>query len=1146
MKETIYVLLFASSLWITTSASAQISGESPPFALSIAQLKSWTSTGSTASAANVSTEPLATRFTQSNTQLNPNLSNSIKILSAPDGINNKGNYTTEQSQFNLFNFTHWQYIDVLNWFGGTASLNVMIPSKPWVDAAHKNGVKVIGSLFFAPTAFGGSSATVSQLFDKDGSGNYIAADKLIAIAQYYGFDGWLINQETSTTSQNANDMRSFMAYLQNNKPAGMEIHWYDAMIESGPVSWQNTLNSQNDAFLQDGTQRTSDAIFTNYNWSSSMVTQAASHAASLSRSAFDVYTGADMWPDRNAQTAFTNTTWIDNIFNGSTNPKTSIALFATNLTFDKFNNFSTNPADVQNFYDTEVRLFSGDDRNPSTTGSGWKGIANYVPARSTITSLPFETNFNTGHGQVFSTNGSQISKNWHDLSKQEVLPSWQWAFQGGTGLSAQFDFSTAYNGGSSVKVTGTGSGTNTLRLYKTQLAVGSQTKIDLVYKKGSTGATNMKVAIAFSDNVSTWVTFDVGNSPTSGWNTKTIDLSVHTGKQISVIGIQFTAGSASMNLGQVKVHNGTGGGNTDAIANFTGSPTSIETGQTVTFTNASVNASSYAWTFSGGTPASSTAENPTVTYNNIGTFDVTLVATGTTNDTESKTNYITVNAPGTTMVDHTDPIGTGTITRRAEINSAESAAKAFDNSTTTKWLDNGGTPTSGNPSWIQLQLPAAKTVTKLTITSANDAPDRDPENFVLKGSNNGTNFTTLSTWSSETFSTRFQKKEWTFSNSTAYTYYRLETTKNKGNISMTQLSEIELIGPAGGGGGDTQAPTVPTNLTAANATQTTVDLSWTASTDNVGVTDYDVYNGTTLITTVTGTTYQATGLTANTAYTFTVRAKDAAGNQSAASNGTTITTLPASSPTYCGSQGNTITDEWIASVVVGSFTNTSTASQYTDYTSQSIAMTPGASVSITLTPGYSGTNYAEYFKAWIDYNQDGDFTDAGEEVFSSGGTVTSATSGTISVAASASGTTRMRISMKYNGAPTSCETFTYGEVEDYTVNFSGSSSRNAGGGDDIPATFAAANIESELASFELYPNPSTTGIFEVVLRLSAKEIGYAKIYDMQGAVVLSQPLISDGRALQTARFNMQNFPKGIYLVRTTAGATVHQGKVVLK
>ena len=92
-------------------------------------------------------------------------------------------------------------------------------------------------------------------------------------------------------------------------------------------------------------------------------------------------------------------------------------------------------------------------------------------------------------------------------------------------------------------------------------------------------------------------------------------------------------------------------------------------------------------------------------------------------------------------------------------------------------------------------------------------------------------------------------------------------------------------------GPDTQAPTAPTALSASGTTSVSTNLSWTASTDNVAVTGYDVYNGTTLLATVTSTTYAVTGLTASTAYTFTVKAKDAAGNISAASNAVNVTTL---------------------------------------------------------------------------------------------------------------------------------------------------------------------------------------------------------------------------------------------------------------
>ncbi len=80
------------------------------------------------------------------------------------------------------------------------------------------------------------------------------------------------------------------------------------------------------------------------------------------------------------------------------------------------------------------------------------------------------------------------------------------------------------------------------------------------------------------------------------------------------------------------------------VANFTGTPTTVCSGQSVTFTNTSTGTgNTYSWTFAGGTPGTSTATNPTVTYNTPGTYTVTLVATNTNgNNTKTQTNYITV------------------------------------------------------------------------------------------------------------------------------------------------------------------------------------------------------------------------------------------------------------------------------------------------------------------------------------------------------------------------------------------------------------------------------------------------------------------------------------------------------------------------
>jgi chitodextrinase len=94
-------------------------------------------------------------------------------------------------------------------------------------------------------------------------------------------------------------------------------------------------------------------------------------------------------------------------------------------------------------------------------------------------------------------------------------------------------------------------------------------------------------------------------------------------------------------------------------------------------------------------------------------------------------------------------------------------------------------------------------------------------------------------------------------------------------IIETLIDHPEYVQQVWNPSADSQAPTVPTNLIASGTTDSTTNLSWTASTDNVGVTGYDVYQG--VFKGTSGTTYTATGLTAATAYTFSIKAKDAAG-----------------------------------------------------------------------------------------------------------------------------------------------------------------------------------------------------------------------------------------------------------------------------
>jgi hypothetical protein len=138
-----------------------------------------------------------------------------------------------------------------------------------------------------------------------------------------------------------------------------------------------------------------------------------------------------------------------------------------------------------------------------------------------------------------------------------------------------------------------------------------------------------------------------------------------------------------------------------------------------------------------------------------------------------------------------------------------------------------------------------------------------------------------------------------------------------------------------------------------------------------------------------------------------------------------------SNVTYCASSGTSQNRGYIARVQVGTLDNSSGSSAYTDFTSLIANLTTGSSTNITLTP--STTNNTEYWKIWIDYNRDGDFADSGENVYSGSGKTTKTGSFTVP-SATAKGTSRMRVTMRYNNTPTYCDSFSYGEVEDYTVN----------------------------------------------------------------------------------------------------------------
>ena len=184
----------------------------------------------------------------------------------------------------LYSSNYLQYVDTFVYFSHKL---VCVPPPTWTNTMHRNGVKVIGTFIVEP-----QTPHIEQMLDQV-DGEYVVAKQLAAMADAFGFDGWLINVEGEFLSDVKNlveRLTGFIRSLKRSMATGGSIIWYDAITVDNGVDYQNGLTSKNVAFAL-----AADAIFTNYKWTEAKLKETQSIAEKHGIRPSEIYFGVDVW-----------------------------------------------------------------------------------------------------------------------------------------------------------------------------------------------------------------------------------------------------------------------------------------------------------------------------------------------------------------------------------------------------------------------------------------------------------------------------------------------------------------------------------------------------------------------------------------------------------------------------------------------------------------------------------------------------------------------------------------------------------------------------------------------------------------------------------------------------------------------------------
>ncbi|MCI5775460.1 MAG: LPXTG cell wall anchor domain-containing protein [Aerococcus sp.] len=504
-----------------------------------------------------STVPLVKRSKGSS--INSVSSSDAKVISLAYLNTNSDGYSAvggNKDGMNTYAFDYWQYLDQM------VAWEQVVPPVDMIDAAHKNGVPIYGTIFFKWSDEDKDVEIVNKFLERDTDGHFKAAKKLVDIAEFYGFDGYFINQETVVPYGNGkNYADDFIAFMTDAKRLGkekdkpIEFAWYDSMTNSGFRSYINGVNESNNHFVEasDNNQSVVDEFFMNFDWlSKDKIDGTVKAMQDANRSPFDAYAGLELQKGGAYQTNQKTSLIVDE--NGKL--KVSLGLFVP----DSVRGFASDGVD----YHTQEDIFwTGHTGNPikedGTHDDEWSGISRFVVDKTVINQPEFFTTFNPGHGNYWFVDGKKNSdRAWASRGIQTVMPTWRyWIANKNATLSGAYDFETAYNGGNSLKFSGNleNNAISDIMLYATHFIPQKNTILELTYQSNVEVPISIGVATSPDYSEDKMIYFDL--MPGKGWQTSTISLAPLKGQMVYALKVRIKSDTAvrdyALHLGQLAI-----------------------------------------------------------------------------------------------------------------------------------------------------------------------------------------------------------------------------------------------------------------------------------------------------------------------------------------------------------------------------------------------------------------------------------------------------------------------------------------------------------------------------------------------------------------------------------------------------------------